>query len=104
METGVIAVIILKGLSHEITNVKMGEYDHRREQQSCDGGGGGRSAIQICVSCTLFDLSWQKTFPLDEVFASLQETALAVSPKTAVGHSANQHKKRIREGAVRGFK
>jgi hypothetical protein len=34
----------------------------------------------------------------------LSETALAVSPKTAVGHSANQHKKRIREGTVRGFR
>ncbi len=40
METGVIAVIIVKGLSYEMTNVKTCELDHRREQPSCDGGGG----------------------------------------------------------------
>jgi hypothetical protein len=51
METGGIAVIIVKGLSHEMTNVKTCELDHRREQQSCDGGGeGGGGASQNCVS------------------------------------------------------
>jgi hypothetical protein len=49
METGDIAVIIVKGLSHEMTNVKTGELDHRREQQSCDGGGGGGASFKtVC--------------------------------------------------------
>ena len=48
METGGIAVITVMGLSHEMTNVKMGGFDHRREQQSSGKKGGARHS-KLCV-------------------------------------------------------
>ncbi len=70
-------MIILKRLPHEMKNVKRGEFDHRRERQICSkmgeerGEERGGGVMQNCGAGTGFDQSWQKTFPLDEVFASL---------------------------------